>query len=96
MLNVYDLESKYRFAIPDQAVLYKYIPENIKELSQDLKKIEEIVSQKPNSEVLNLCNSLKLKLSDSLKYLTEKLQNIPNKNYLEESDEDWVDEHMPN
>ena len=39
---------------------------------------------------------LKKKLNADLSYFQKKFDNIPNKNYLKESDEEWVDQNMPN
>lgn len=89
------LKDKYRQAISDNTHPYKYIPENIKELSADIKKIEKIISENEDSDVLKACGDLKSKLHKSLKFFQNKLEHIPNKHYLDESDEDWVDENMP-
>lgn len=58
-------------------------------------KIETIISENGNNKE-DLCKLMKTKLSKSFEYLTHKLKKIPNKNYLEESVKEWVDEQMPN
>lgn len=99
MDEIKTFQNKYKFVCSDDddSIPYKYIRDTINELSADIKKIETItIESKDHKEVLLLCNDIKLKLSASLKFLENKLKNCPNKNYLNESDEDWVDEYMPN
>lgn len=96
MEDIKVLQGKYKFACSDDSIEYKYIPETIKELSKDLAIIDGIIkTNKDEKAVLNLCKSMKRQLSASLKYLKDKLENIPNLNYLDESDEDWLDENKP-
>lgn len=93
---VKQLENKYKFAVSDDTIEYKYIPETITEISKDLKIVEKIIGESNDEEVLRISQSLKSKLTESCKFLTKKLENIPNKYYLVESDEDWIDENHPN
>lgn len=95
MVKIKTLQTKYQQVSSDTLVPYKYIPETILELSKDLTEIERIISDNKDSEVLKACEILKTKLNASLAYFKPKMTNIPNINYLDESDEDWVDENMP-
>lgn len=92
------LENKYRFVTveSDIATPYKYMPQTIRELSDDLKEIDKIISKSNDSEVKKLCERLKSKLNIKKKFFENKLENIPNKYYMEESDEEWVDANKPN
>jgi CRISPR/Cas system CMR-associated protein Cmr5 small subunit len=96
MEEIQVFQNKYKFACNDDSIEYKYIPETIEELTQDLKKIDELILRnKDDKDVLTVCEKIKQQLSVSLKFLESKLEKIPNTNYLVESDEDWVDENMP-
>lgn len=90
------LESKYRFACEVWETPYKYIQGTIKELSTDIEEIDKISAKNTDTEVLQICASLKSKLNTLLKSYKVKLENIPNQHYLEESDEEWVDVNRPN
>ncbi len=68
----------------------------IKELSKDINEIDKIISENSDTAVFKLCDALKLKISESLKMFQKKMEIIPNQMYLQESDEEWVDENMPN
>lgn len=93
MEKIRAIERKYLFARLD--IEYKYIPECIKELSADLPKISKILSEnKSNKVVCDLCEKMTKKLEEQLKLFSNKLANIPNVKYLEESDEEYVDKHM--
>lgn len=97
MMSINQLNNKYKFAVSPSEIPYKYIPETVKELSDDLKEIENIIIENKNNElrVLNLCASLKSKLNKRLTFLTTKLKNIPIQKYLVESDEEWIDKNWP-
>lgn len=94
MEKIKELEKKYRDADDASETLYKYIPDTIKILTNDIKEIKKIISE--HTEVLKLLEEMKEKLSKSLQAFQTKLDNIPNKHYMEESDEEWVDQNMPN
>lgn len=97
MEAIRELQNKYRYALLATDIVdtpYKYIPGTIKELSGDINKIEEIIAQTNDAEVKKECVLLKRKLNTSKAQFEQKLAKIPNKNYMEESDEEWVDENM--
>lgn len=79
----------------DSALPYKYIPDTIRELSEDIKKIVEIINGQSDPSVLKECEFLKSKLDSSLNFFETKMKGIPNWNYMDESDEEWVDKNMP-
>lgn len=91
------LTNKYKFVNveTDPEVPYKYLPQSIKELKQDIKEIDKIISDENNGAVLKACKVLKSKLNFSLKFFEKKLDGIPNLNYMDESDEEWVDNNLP-
>lgn len=93
-----NLEQKYSQASKstDAALPYKYIPGSVTEISNDLKRIKDTISTTKDTKVQKLCKSMQKKLEEQLQYFENKLKNIPNKNYMQESDEEWVDENMPN
>lgn len=93
MEEINSLVNKYRYARLD--IEYKYIANTIKELSTDLQKITKIETEnKSEKKVCDLCVSIKEKLNYHKSFLTNKLANIPNVKYLEESDEEFVDKYM--
>lgn len=98
MDEIKSLQNKYKFVTVADDILtpYKYIPETIKELAADLTKIDTIISSTKDIEVIKMCTFMKSKLNTKKKFLEEKLTNIPNKHYMDESDEEWVDANMPN
>ncbi|KAJ6647610.1 hypothetical protein Bhyg_02833 [Pseudolycoriella hygida] len=61
-------------------------------LLNDIKELEAIVSEEP--DIVKLCKDLKSKINARIAYLRNKLENIPNSKYLDESDEDFVDQYM--
>ena len=97
MEEILSLQNKYRFVTvaSDMATPYKYIPQAIKELMEDLEKIEKIISKNKDGEVYKLCDRMKSKLKTKKLYFEEKIRNIPNKHYMDESDEEWVDRNKP-
>ncbi len=78
----------------DIALPYKYMPQIIKELTTDIEKIEKVIEGENNSSVLRQCELLKIKLHAKLNFFTNKLTSIPNKKYMEESDEEYVDKNL--
>lgn len=97
MEEIKSLERKYgsTSTLTDQLMPYKYIPGMIKEFSNDVQKIAEIISTTKDTAMLKLCYAMKSKLHARIKFLEDKLDAIPNKNYMIDSDEEWVDENMP-
>lgn len=90
------LKSKYRYvSVKDSSMPHKYMPREIKELSEDINKIEIILSNNTDSEVNRMCDEMKYKLTTIKDYFVRKLENIPNKYYMEESEEEWVDANKP-
>lgn len=91
------LTNKYKFVTvqSEHAVPYKYIPGAIKELKDDIKEIDKIISDETNATVLKSSEELKAKLNTILRFFEIKLERIPNLNYMDESDEEWVDRNMP-
>lgn len=65
MEEIKTLENEYKFVTigSDMTTPYKYIPENIKELSADLNKIDIIISKTKETEVMKMCMFMKSKLS---------------------------------
>lgn len=68
---------------------YKYISATIRDFLKDLKELEATVSKEP--EILILCETLKSEINGKIDYLRNKLENIQNPKYLNESDEEFVD-----
>lgn len=79
----------------DSTLPYKYMPQEIKELSKDINNIDLILSTNTDTDVKKMCTDLKRKLTESKNYFQTKLAKIPNIHYMEESDEEWVDENKP-
>lgn len=88
-------EAKYRqiSVSTDVTLPYKYIPAMIDELSNDLKEIDKILSEAKDIEVSKFGDSIKLKINTRLYFFKNKLHSIPNKEYMEESDEEWIDKN---
>lgn len=73
MEEIKSLQNKYKFATiaADITTPYKYIPQEIKELSDDLKNIDTIMSKTKDMEVIKLCKFLKSKLYVKKKFFEE-------------------------
>lgn len=97
MQQINVLTNKYKFVTvqSDSIVPHKYIPETITELKNDIEEIDKIISNENNAEVLKASTVLKSKLNSSLNFFESKLDRIPNLNYMDESDEEWVDDNKP-
>lgn len=72
------------------------MPQTIRELSDNLDRIQKICSKSKDTEVKKLCDRLTSKLNTKKKYFEKKLESIPNVHYMEESDKEWVDANKPN
>lgn len=95
MEKVLEVKNKNKGAFLIQSRLpYKYIPGLIDEYLSDIKSIEKIIVNEKDKIVLKLCKKVKNRLLKKLEYFRTKLANIPNKKYLEESDEEFVDKYM--
>lgn len=81
--------------VNDSSLPYKYMPQEIKELSQDIKNIETILSNNTDPHVKQLSEELVPKLTTSKTYFEKKLANIPNQQFMDESDEEWVAANKP-
>lgn len=94
MEKILKIENKYEFESSVKIIPYKYIPETISEYSKDISIIQEIILKEEDENVLKLCKQVKNNLTTKLNFLKLKLEKIPNKKYLEESDEDYVDKYL--
>lgn len=106
MEKIKEFEEKYRDADDASETLYKYIPDTIKILTNDIKEIKKIISE--HTEVLKLLEEMKEKLSKSLQAFQTKLDKIstifsryvdPENSGMEESsilkkDGKWYDRHV--
>lgn len=79
----------------DSTLPYKYIPDILKELISDMIKFNKICDEESDSKIVKKCEILKSKLHSMHTFLKTKMEAIPNKHYMEESDEEWVDQNNP-
>ncbi len=93
-INVLTNKYKYVTLETDLSLPYKYLPEIIKELKADVKQINKIITNEKNSEIVKASNALRTKLNSRLFFFEKKLSELPNINYIDESDEDYVDNYM--
>ncbi|KAJ6639411.1 hypothetical protein Bhyg_12155 [Pseudolycoriella hygida] len=57
--QIKQLESKYKFVLECDLIPYEHIPDTIKEVSDDLQKINSVISKNNNNDLVNTCVKLK-------------------------------------
>ena len=72
--NLKLLEQKYKFVLDCDLIPYENIPDTIKEVSDELFKIDSMISE--NIDLNTACEKLKSSLIGILDYLKEKLERF--------------------
>lgn len=95
--EIHSLKEKYAFVTKSlvAGTPHKYLPQQIRELCVDIGKVTDY--RKTNNDVKSrmMCDDVESFLVEKKLMFETKLKNIPNKHYMEESDEEWIDENKP-
>lgn len=86
------IQKDHKLSFSVDSIPYKYISQTIRDYVRHIEQLESIVSK--DTEVLKFREIVKLEITSKIKYLQDKLDKVPNLKYLDESDEDFVDNYM--